>query len=83
MVMSGAFLFTLFLLFIIFLIIFAAVGIGIWLYRKNAEPHGRKFDSGDTPTPIEDKPNEILRERYARGEISQEEFEKIQKDLKR
>jgi len=36
----------------------------------------KRGDSGGKPTPLE-----IARERYARGEITREQFEQIKKDL--
>jgi putative membrane protein len=54
----------------------AVVGLVVWLVirlTRRSDTNGR--DDGRR-TPLE-----IARERYARGEISREEFEQIRKDL--
>ena len=54
---------------LVWLLIVALVGLAIWwLVRELRAPH-------------RDRALELLRERYARGEISREEFERQRRDL--
>lgn len=71
--MGGGFLFML-LLFV------AAALLVVWLVRALIS---RGRDSRPTPgaTPEKEDAVEVARNRYARGEISKEEFEQIKKDL--
>lgn len=55
---------------IIFLIVIAAIGLAILFVLKNY----RGGPAGETPL-------EILKKRYAKGEISKEDFERMKKDL--
>jgi putative membrane protein len=54
---------------VFWLAILVAVGLGIWWLTRRLGPTGR------------DAALEMLRERYARGEISREEFEARRRDL--
>ena len=54
---------------VFWLAILIAVGLGIWWLAGRLRPAGR------------DAALEMLRERYARGEISREEFEARRRDL--
>jgi putative membrane protein len=54
---------------VFWLAILIAVGLGIWWLATCLRPTGR------------DAALEMLRERYARGEISREEFEARRRDL--
>ena len=54
---------------VFWLAILGAVGLGIWWLASRLRPTGR------------DAALEALRERYARGEISREEFEARRRDL--
>ena len=54
----------------------AIIALIVWGVRKLTE----RGDSGRGTTEKPD-PLEIAKERYARGEISKEEFEQIKKDL--
>jgi len=53
-----------------------AVGVLIWALTK---PNGKKQQRAEHPT--EDSALRILRERYARGEITREQFENMRRDL--
>jgi putative membrane protein len=55
--------------FVAWLLLIAAVGVGVWWLVRSPGP------------PRQDQALTILRERYARGEISREEFEARRKDL--
>lgn len=67
-----------FLVFLIFagVAIFAAIGFGQMLLSKNSS-FGSIFESGTKKLPIE-----ILEERYAKGEISREEFEFMKNEIR-
>ncbi len=77
--MGGGIVVTLFLLLFFFLLIAAVVGIGIWLYRENMGPAGR--GTGEKPRSLGNEPLEILRRRYASGEITRDEYEQMRDDL--
>jgi len=54
--------------------------IGLIAYLLGWRPQGSQNLFGDTLQ--EDSPLEILKIRYARGEISQQEFEQMREDLR-
>jgi putative membrane protein len=56
------------------MLIFWAVVIGltVWAVRRSTEPHA----AGTDQTPLD-----IARRRYARGELTHEQFEQLQQDL--
>ena len=54
----------------------AVIGLVVWLVIRLSRRAGRSDRSDGRRTPLD-----IARERYARGEISREEFEQIRKDL--
>lgn len=56
----------------IILIAILAYALG-WIPSRGASRHGTSTDAED--------PVEILRKRYARGEIGREEFERVRQDL--
>lgn len=56
-----------------FVLAVAVVGLLVWAVARSATPRGRAGA----------RPEEILRERFARGEISREEFERTLDDLRR
>lgn len=62
------------LLCIVFVVILVAVLVG-WLPQGNQTTGRISGFPGDTP-------REILKKRYAKGEISKQEFEQIREDLK-
>lgn len=54
----------------------AIIAAAIWLF-SNLFPQNKQMRTGDAP----ETAVAILKKRYARGEISQEEFEAIRHDL--
>lgn len=54
---------------VFWLVVLAAIGVGVWWVVRQVRPASR------------DSALDILRERYARGEISREEFEARRRDL--
>jgi len=59
------------IMWIIFLIV---IGVAVYLIVQAAKSKGLE-------SPFRETPMEILKKRYAKGEITKEEFEKIKKDL--
>lgn len=58
-------------------VIVGAVWLVIWLMRRAGANGGAAFGSTAAPQ----SPREIVQSRYARGEISREEYEQIKADL--
>ncbi len=56
-----------------FIFIGGMMALGVWIVRKLAGPGQGDKSKSD--------PLDIAKERYARGEISKEEFERLKKDL--
>jgi len=61
------------MMFLWVIIAFVLVGMAIWAISRTAAPQQPR---GETP-------EDILRQRYARGEITREQFEQMQSDLRR
>lgn len=59
------------LMWIIFLIV---IGVAVYLIVQATKSKGLE-------SPFRETPMEILKKRYAKGEITKEEFDKIKKDL--
>lgn len=62
------------------ILFWALVILGI-LYLWRALDLGRGFKPGEPSYPASHKALDIARERYAKGEINQEEFEQLKKSL--
>lgn len=58
---------------VFWVVVIVAIVAAVWVLL------GRRAPSGASPSP--DRALEILRERYARGEINREEFESRRRDL--
>jgi putative membrane protein len=63
----------------IVLLLVIVVLLGVWLFRRASERGGAAGDSGGAGE--KDDPLEIAKRRYARGEIDQEEFERLEREL--
>ncbi len=62
----------------IWMIIFWAIIVGLVVWGIVALAR----HSGTNPVPVDDRrPLEIAKERYARGEISKEDYERIKRDI--
>ena len=57
------------------LLFLAVVGVIVYLVVRG-ETKKKRGENGEPETPID-----IVKKRYARGEISREEFERLKKDL--
>ncbi len=64
---------TIFILVFVLAIIIGVILLIVWLVRRTSY-------SGQIPTKTNDA-IDTLKQRYARGEINREEFEKIKKDI--
>jgi uncharacterized membrane protein len=60
---------------IMWIVLLGVIGVIIWLVIRSQKQHGTYRQ------PEEDLPLEIAKRRYAKGEISREEFETIKRDL--
>lgn len=60
------------MMFFWFLLAVAIIALVVWAITRAAAPQGRSAG-----------PEEVLRERYARGEITREQFEQMREDLRR
>ncbi len=57
------------------LLVGGAIALIVWLAaRRTTSEGGRRADGGDTPL-------EIARRRYAKGEITKDEYDRLKKDL--
>ena len=52
----------------------AVVWLIVWAVRRFTEPHGGAGVAGKSPL-------DIAKDRYARGEITKEQFDQLKKDL--
>jgi putative membrane protein len=79
MMLGTGFIVTLVILFILLLLIIAAVGVVYWVVRQKSGASGREMEA--RPKFSGEGPLDILRRRYASGEIDREEFEQMKRDL--
>jgi putative membrane protein len=79
MMIGGGLLIGLFLLLLFLILVGGLVAVVIWLARSG---RGGQMGSPRAPLPDQEDALEILRRRYARGEISREEFETMRDDLR-
>ena len=56
------------------------VGLGIWALIRSGQQ--RSGDSSQTSVAKQDRALEILKERYARGEITKTEYEEMRNDIR-
>lgn len=82
MMMGGAWFIGLFVLLLFLLLLVGLVVGGAWLLRQGSGPNVRGIST--TPSAREDDDvSEILRRRYAQGEINRDEYERMREDLRR
>ncbi len=82
--MGGGFgIFGLLMLIITIAVIVGIALLVIWLVRQFSSDGGAQgfFRQQDKATEAESTPREILKKRYARGEISREEYQQMLSDL--
>ena len=58
------------------IILLIVIGVGVYFFIQNQKAKGR----GQTPTQNE-SPMDILKRRYATGEIEKEDYEKMKKSI--
>ena len=63
--------------------LFVLLAIPVAVYALTSSGRGRKQERHAGTTPSTDRPEAILRERYARGELSEEEYERRRDRLRR
>ena len=79
--MFGGGMFIGLIVLVLFLVLIGALVVGgIWLVSRETGSGGLNFGQGSEPSP--EDPLEILKQRYARGEITREEYESMREDLK-
>lgn len=81
MMLGGGVIVTMIVLFVIFILMVAVVAVVYWLVRQNTGTSGREMQT--RPRFSGEGPLDILRRRYASGEISKEEYEEMKQDLNR
>jgi uncharacterized membrane protein len=70
-----------FLVFFVLIVVFFIVRVAFWSTR--ASRYGRRYDGGSPGEYGRNRPAMIARMRYARGEITREQYDQIMKDLGR
>jgi putative membrane protein len=70
-----------FALFFILIVVFFVVRVAFWSTRTSR--YGRRYDPDRSEGYGSDRPAMIARMRYARGEITREQYDQIMKDLGR
>lgn len=62
------------------LLLVGLIVAAIWFFQQQQQDRDRGYarSNGDSSQPLE-----VLRTRYARGEISRDEYEQIRRDLER
>lgn len=65
---------------LVWLLLLITVGVVIWRLMRSASSSG-SVEPTDLPRSHRETPLEILQNRYARGEISKQQFEQMRTDL--
>ena len=63
------------------LVMMLGMGLMMWLMMRMMMGMGDHSSSHESAEPSEESPLDIARRRYARGEITREEFERLRRDL--
>jgi len=56
------------------------IALVIWLL-VNKNSRNREYYQKNLPIPLQESPLDIIKTRYAKGEITKEQFEEMKKDL--
>jgi len=78
MMMGGGWLIGLLVLVLLLLVIGGGIAAVVWFIGQGSQGTGRR----PTSSQREDEALAILRQRYARGEIDREEFERMREEIK-
>jgi putative membrane protein len=80
MMMGGGLLIGLIVLVLFLLLVGGAIAAVVWIARQGSHSMGQGYGQG--PPRQENRALEVLRERYARGEIDREEFQRMREELR-
>jgi putative membrane protein len=79
MMMGGGLLIGLVVLILFLLLVAGGIAAVVWFVRQGS--HTQNQGPGQEPPRQESRALEVLRERYARGEIDREEFQRMRDEI--
>jgi putative membrane protein len=80
MMMGGGLFFGFIVLILFLLLIGGGIAAVVWFVRQGSHNQGQGYRQA--PPRQESRALEVLRERYARGEIDREEFERMREEIR-